>query len=270
MACARERFVLRLRRRHRLLPTARWQQDQWLCVRCRAATARYSLAVDLPLAPARRASHRSHVVCLGLLLRRGALPIDPASASRLVRFAQPTRSGCHIRAVGPRTAVDAHQRRPTGNRVERAFPAAPVAIFLAVLLLSCRERRMLSLVVLAIGILSVFVGLTPNRPRRQQHAAALRDHQCERGSRLLRKPQSLRRPSQRHDLVRRRVGRDQGGGRCLPTATAGETRPGGTTSSTPQRVATKPTCRSWLAWPRDRTTAVMGSLRLGWRGGLRG
>ena len=81
----------------------------------------------------------------------------------------------------------------------------PLAIFLCTLLLSYRERRLLSLVVLAVGMRQRLYWVDPGRPRPRESVAIFRDHQSNRGCRILRKQESFRCVDLLSDCVRDRV-----------------------------------------------------------------
>ena len=86
----------------------------------------------------------------------------------------------------------------------------PIAIFLATLLLSYRERRFLTLVIIAVGILSVFLGLLQVAQGRTECVTILRDHQSPGSCRILRQQESLRGAALLPDPICRRldVGQD--------------------------------------------------------------
>ena len=116
---------------------------------------------------------------------------DPSAAGAMDCITEPGAIGGSHCARGTGAAVDADQRVAAGD-LARAFSLIPaVAIFVATLLLSYRERRQLS----------------PRRPRDRaaqrlcrpdpagarpiKPAALFRDHQYDRGGRLLREQESF-------------------------------------------------------------------------------
>ena len=68
----------------------------------------------------------------------------------------------------------------------------PLAVFLSTLLLSYRERRWLMLVVLAVGVLSVFIGLIQVAQGETESVSFVRDHQSDRGCWFLCEQESFR------------------------------------------------------------------------------
>ena len=68
---------------------------------------------------------------------------------------------------------------PTATWLSTLSLLVPLSIFLATIELNYQERRWLSLIVIAVALVSIFLGLEPGRPRSLKPLALLRLHQSK-------------------------------------------------------------------------------------------